>query len=81
MLYVNKKLSILYPKFQEVSYAFVVPRPGVSISEEGLKKFLAPRITDFKTPKEFDVRAALPYLPNSKIDKQALRAELNAKFG
>jgi fatty-acyl-CoA synthase len=48
---VSAVLNIPDPKFQEVGYAFVVPRPGVSNSEEDLKKFLGPRIANLKLPR------------------------------
>ena len=66
------------PKFQEVGFAFVAPKPGQQVTEAELREFLGERIANFKIPKQFSIRQALPYLPNSKLDKQSLRHELDA---
>ena len=62
-----------HPTFQEVGFAFVEPKPGMSVTGEEIRAFLKQRIANYKVPKSFVVQAELPKLPNSKIDKMALR--------
>jgi acyl-CoA synthetase (AMP-forming)/AMP-acid ligase II len=63
-----------HPKFQEVGFAFVETRPGMSVTGDELREYLKERIANYKVPKSFVVQEALPKLPNSKIDKMSLRA-------
>ena len=63
-----------HPTFQEVGFAFVEPRPGMSITGDELRDFLKTRIANYKAPKAYAVMTELPKLPNSKIDKMGLRA-------
>ncbi len=63
-----------HPTFQEVGFAFVETRPGMSVTADELKEYLKGRIANYKVPKSFVVQEALPKLPNSKIDKMSLRA-------
>jgi fatty-acyl-CoA synthase len=69
-------LPVPHPLFQEVGYAFVVPRSGKELSGQALDAFLRPRLANYKIPKHWSLEEALPRLPNSKIDKQALRRRL-----
>lgn len=71
-------LSMPDAKYQEVGFAFVSPKAGQTVTENEIREFLSERIANFKIPKRFSVREALPLLPNSKLDKQALRAELDS---
>ncbi len=63
-----------HPKFQEVGFAFVETRPGMSVTGDELREYLKGRIANYKVPKSFVVQETLPKLPNSKIDKMSLRA-------
>ena len=69
-------LPVPHPVFEEVGYAFVVPRPGRELSGQALDAFLRPRLANYKIPKHWSLEEALPRLPNSKIDKQALKRRL-----
>lgn len=62
-----------HPVFQEVGHAIVQARPGSSIDIDALRAFLKARIADYKVPKTFEVVEAMPYLPNAKIDRAALK--------
>jgi fatty-acyl-CoA synthase len=68
-------LPVDHPVFQEVGHAFVEAKAGVSLSADELRDFLKPRLANYKIPKSFSF-GTLPLLPNSKIDKQALKAKL-----
>jgi acyl-CoA synthetase (AMP-forming)/AMP-acid ligase II len=63
-----------HPTFQEVGHAFVQPAPGSVVSDDELAAFLRARIANYKVPKRFIIDAALPTLPNGKVDKLALKA-------
>jgi acyl-CoA synthetase (AMP-forming)/AMP-acid ligase II len=65
-------LSMPDPHWQEVGWAFVITRQPVS--PEDLNTFARERLANYKRPKRFVIRDALPLLPIGKIDKQALKA-------
>jgi long-chain acyl-CoA synthetase len=52
--------------------AIVVPEPGCSIDGEELKRFARERLSSYKVPRSFEIRAQLPESPSGKI----LRGEL-----
>jgi acyl-CoA synthetase (AMP-forming)/AMP-acid ligase II len=62
--------------FGEVGVAYVVPESDAEPTQDELKAWCKRSIADYKVPKEFFARQALPLLPNNKIDKLALRREL-----
>lgn len=62
-------------RYQEVGHAFVVRRPEAAADEAGLKAFLKERIAGYKVPRVIRFEAALPLLPNTKIDRQTLRQQ------
>ncbi len=68
-------LPMPHPVFQEVGHAFIATG-DVSLDEATLKEFLRPRLANYKLPKSFSFDSELPLLPNSKVDKQALKARL-----
>ena len=69
-------LPVPHVMFQEVGHAFVALKPGHAVDSEGLRAFLRERLANYKIPKTFSFEAALPLLPSSKIDKQALKRRL-----
>jgi len=64
--------------FQEVGWAFAMLQPGKEVSEEQLRDFSKEKLAKFKVPKRFFVRPLLPLLPNGKVDKVALRKEVQS---
>ena len=58
----------------EVPKAFVVPRPGASISSRELSDFCLKNLAHFKVPKSFDIVEDLPRSVNGKVSKESLRA-------
>lgn len=66
-------MPVPHEMFQEVGHAFVEPVPGRRIDENGLRHFLKKNIANYKVPKTFAFMETLPKLPNSKVDKQALK--------
>jgi acyl-CoA synthetase (AMP-forming)/AMP-acid ligase II len=51
-------------------------QPGKEVTVEQLQEFCKVKLTNFKVPKRFFVRPILPLLPNGKVDKVALKAEV-----
>lgn len=70
-------LGVPDPLYAEVGHAFVMLKPGQQSTEEDLRTYCKERLANFKVPKKFDLRPMLPLLANGKVNKQALRAELN----
>ena len=63
--------------YSEVGAAFVVCEPGRSVDADSLKEWCKERLAGYKVPKTFHVRSELPLLPIGKVDKQALKRELD----
>jgi len=61
------------PIFGEVGHAFLVPRSEYTVTEDDLREHCRQSLANFKIPKRFLIRSQLPMLPNSKVDKKALR--------
>jgi long-chain acyl-CoA synthetase len=60
--------------------AFIVPKPGETITPEDLTSFLKTRLSSFKVPKEYIALSELPKSPTGKILKRELREDA-AKIG
>ncbi len=63
------------PRYDEIGWAFVIPAQGATLDEAGLRAFASVRLANYKVPKAFMIREALPLLPVGKVDKHALRDE------
>lgn len=72
-------LPVPHELFQEVGHAFVVPTEGATLDADELRAFLRARLANYKVPKTFSFEAAMPLLPSSKIDRQALKRRLAEK--
>lgn len=55
--------------------AFIVPKPGFSLSPEELKGFMKSRLSAYKVPKEFISVNELPKSPTGKILKRKLQEQ------
>lgn len=62
------------PKWGEVGQAFVVPRPGVTVTLDGLREFCTGRIARYKAPRSLVLVQDLPRNSTGKVSKAALRA-------
>lgn len=71
-------LPVEHPVFQEVGHAFVETEDS-TLDADALREFLKPLLANYKIPKSFSFEPELPKLPNSKIDKQALKRRLAEK--
>lgn len=63
--------------YQEVGWAFVMPTPGKTVTEEELREYCKPKLANYKQPKKYFIRPLLPLLANGKVNKLALRDEIN----
>ncbi len=62
--------------YQEVGWAFVMPRPGQAVTEEELRELCKSSLANFKVPKKFFIRPMLPLLASGKVNKMALKDEI-----
>jgi len=52
--------------------AYIVERPGTSVSPDGLKEALSQVLPDYMVPHEVMILETLPLTPNGKVDRNAL---------
>jgi acyl-CoA synthetase (AMP-forming)/AMP-acid ligase II len=63
------------PLWGQAGVGFVVAPDTAALDLAGFDTFLRQRLANYKIPKRFEFRAALPQLENGKVNKQALREE------
>jgi len=61
------------PRWGESPHAFVVLKPGASVSADELHQFAREHLAHFKTPKEYHFVSELPKTATGKIQKYVLR--------
>jgi 2,3-dihydroxybenzoate-AMP ligase len=67
--------------FGEKACAFVIPKPGETLTFEELIAYLrAQKIASFKLPERLELRSEFPLSPVGKILKRNLREEITAKL-
>ena len=69
-------LGVPDPLYGEVGQAFVETVPGISLSEQDIRRWCRDRLANYKVPKRFWFPDVLPKLPVGKIDRQQLRRSL-----
>ncbi|MDQ1469065.1 MAG: hypothetical protein QOJ99_545 [Bryobacterales bacterium] len=61
-------------RWGEIPVAFILPKPGITISEQELQEFIAPHLAKFKMPRRYEfVSSPLPKGGTGKILKKELR--------
>jgi fatty-acyl-CoA synthase len=65
-------------KWGESPHAFVVLRPGASVTEAELHAFARERLAGFKCPKAYNLVSVLPKTATGKIQKFVLRGQRSA---
>ncbi len=65
------------PYWSEIIVAAVVPRPGVEVKEEGVRKFCQEKMAAYKVPKKVFIVKQLPRDAQGKILKRELRKQLS----
>jgi acyl-coenzyme A synthetase/AMP-(fatty) acid ligase len=58
----------------EVPKAFVVPMPGVDLTEEDVIEYVAARVAPYKKIRQVEFIEAVPKAPSGKILRRVLRA-------
>ena len=66
-------VGIPHPKWLEVPKAFVVLKPGTTLTQEELVAHCAKKLAKFKVPKEVEFIDQLPRNPSGKVLKRNLR--------
>jgi long-chain acyl-CoA synthetase len=64
------------PDLGEVVHAFVVPKPGATLTAEELIQFVRERVAHYKAPRVVEFRTALPRSGVQKVLRRQLRAEV-----
>jgi acyl-CoA synthetase (AMP-forming)/AMP-acid ligase II len=62
--------------YQEVGWAFVMRQPGADVTEEELRSLCKDSLVNYKVPKRFFLRPMLPLLATGKVNKVALKQEI-----
>lgn len=62
----------------QVIKAYIVPAPGVELTEKQILKYCAENMETFMVPKDIELMNSLPKTPNGKIDKKQLKAKAEA---
>ena len=66
-------------RWHEVGHAFVQPAPSTELDPHARDTWCSERLANYKVPKTFEITPELPRLPIGKIDKQALKRELEGR--
>jgi len=61
--------------YQEVGKAFVMSRPGSTVTAGELESLCREHLANYKVPKSFEIRPMLPMLPSGKVNRRALAEE------
>lgn len=69
-----------HPIFGEVGRAYIMRKPGTSVTGEGLKAFLKDKLANFKIPEDYVFRDMLPLTLLGKVKKLDLYDEIKAEF-
>lgn len=72
-------VGIPHPKWLEVPKAFVVLKPGASLTAEEVVEHCMKKLAKFKVPKEVEFIELLPRNPSGKVLKRELRTKHDAK--
>ena len=69
-------IGVADPVLGEVGRFYLVAQPGAAIDLQALRAYCAEHLADYKVPRQFELRADLPLTPAGKIQKAALRSEV-----
>jgi acyl-CoA synthetase (AMP-forming)/AMP-acid ligase II len=64
----------------EVGRAYLVPKPGATLDGNAIQEYLKEYLADYKIPRQYVIREALPMTALGKIEKKLLRQEVEAEF-
>ncbi len=63
--------------YQEVGWAYIMRQPGTLVSAEELRELCRRYLVNYKIPKKFLLRPELPLLATGKVNKAALKQEID----
>jgi fatty-acyl-CoA synthase len=69
------------PKYGEVISAWIVPKPGVSLTADEIREFCRGQIAHFKVPQYIEIAETLPKTVTGKIRKHILKDQGIARYG
>jgi fatty-acyl-CoA synthase len=69
------------PKYGEVISAWIVPKPGVSLTADEIRDFCRGQIAHFKVPQYIEIAETLPKTVTGKIRKHVLKDHGIARYG
>lgn len=72
-------IGIPDPKWQERPVAYVVPKEGETITEDGIRDLLAQRFASWQLPEKIIVSESLPRTSVGKLNKRQMRADYSAQ--
>jgi acyl-CoA synthetase (AMP-forming)/AMP-acid ligase II len=72
-------LGIPDAQYGEAVHAVWSPRPGAMVSDTELEQQVRGQLAGYKVPKRFWRRSELPFLGNGKLDRDALRRQIQAE--
>lgn len=67
--------------YGEVGWAYIMPKPGVDITEDEIKNFAYSQMANYKVPRNYIISGQLPMLPIGKIDKVSLKKQAQVEAG
>ncbi len=68
-------------RFGEIVAAWIVPRPGATLSADDITVYCRGKITHFKIPQHIEIVGALPRTVTGKVRKHVLRDQAIAELG
>ncbi len=66
-------IGVSDPVLGEVGCYYIVPKPGVEITEDEIKDYCRRNMADYKVPKQVVFRKEFPLTPLGKVMKSALK--------
>ena len=72
-------IGVPHRVYQEVGRAFVMPKPGMTVTVEEITQVCQTHLANFKIPREIEIHPILPMLANGKIDKVTLKEKYLAE--
>lgn len=66
--------------YQEVGWAYIMLKPGDTVTENEVREICRNKLANFKIPKKFIIKSELPLLATGKVNKVALKEEIKSEL-
>jgi amino acid adenylation domain-containing protein len=66
-------VALPHPEWGSAVIAFVIPRPGLDVTPNGVKRFVAARLPRYMVPASVQVLAEFPRTSTGKVDRRGLQ--------